>query len=202
MAPLDNAQVAAQLTPAQQVLSDLWEEHMKAEFVTRSADDAVAAMKEAFTSACGGVEDAHVNHVPVMTGGVGREQVREFYRASFIPQMPPDQQIIPISRTIGTERVVDEMVVTATHSVQMDWLLPGLPPTGRRMEIAVVAIINFRAGKLASEHIYWDQASVLVQLGLLDPRTLPVPAAGRAQKVLDPNVPGNTLIERAGTLRP
>jgi carboxymethylenebutenolidase len=191
MAPLDNAQVAAQLTPAQQVLSDLWEEHMKAEFVTRSADDAVAAM----------VEDAHVNHVPVMTGGVGREQVREFYRTSFIPQMPPDLQIIPISRTIGTERVVDEMVVTATHSVQMDWLLPGLPPTGKWMEIAVVAIVNFRAGKLASEHIYWDQASVLVQLGLLDSRTLPVAGAESAQKVLDPTLPANTLIERAGTLR-
>jgi carboxymethylenebutenolidase len=192
MAPLDNAQVAAQLTPAQQVLSDLWEEHMKAEFVTRSADDAVAAM----------VEDAHVNHVPVMTGGVGREQVRAFYRTSFIPQMPPDLQIIPISRTIGTERVVDEMVVTATHSVQMDWLLPGLPPTGKRMEIAVVAVIHFRAGKLASEHIYWDQASVLVQLGLLDSRTLPVAGAESAQKVLDPTLPANTLIERAGTLRP
>ena len=192
MAPLDNAQVAAQLTPAQQVLSDLWEEHMKAEFVTRSADDAVAAM----------VEDAHVNHVPVMTGGVGREQVREFYRTSFIPQMPPDLQIIPISRTIDTERVVDEMVVTATHSVQMDWLLPGLPPTGKRMEIAVVAIVTFRADKLASEHIYWDQASVLVQLGLLDSRTLPVAGAESAQKVLDPTLPANTLIERAGPLRP
>ena len=192
MAPLDNAQVAAQLTPAQQVLSDLWEEHMKAEFVTRSADDAVAAM----------VEDAHVNHVPVMTGGVGREQVREFYRTSFIPQMPPDLQIIPISRTIGTERVVDEMVVTATHSVQMDWLLPGLPPTGKRMEIAVVAIVTFRAGKLASEHIYWDQASVLVQLGLLDSGTLPVAGAESARKVLDPPLPANTLIERAGPLRP
>ena len=192
MAPLDNAQVAAQLTPAQQVLSDLWEEHMKAEFVTRSADDAVAAM----------VEDAHVNHVPVMTGGVGREQVREFYRTSFIPQMPPDLQIIPISRTIGTERVVDEMVVTATHSVQMDWLLPGLPPTGKRMEIAVVAIVTFRAGKLASEHIYWDQASVLVQLGLLDSGTLPVAGAESARKVLDPTLPANTLIERAGPLRP
>jgi carboxymethylenebutenolidase len=192
MAPLDNAQVAAQLTPAQQVLSDLWEEHMKAEFVARSADDAVAAM----------VEDAHVNHVPVMTGGVGREQVREFYRTSFIPQMPPDLQIIPISRTIGTERVVDEMVITATHSVQMDWLLPGLPPTGKRMEIAVVAIVTFRAGKLASEHIYWDQASVLVQLGLLDSRTLPVAGAESAQKVLDPTLCANTLIERAGTPRP
>ena len=192
MTPLDNAQGTAPLTPAQQVLSELWEEHMKAEFVTRSADDAVAAM----------VEDAHVNHVPVMTGGVGREQVREFYRTSFIPQMPPDLQIIPISRTIGTERVVDEMVVTATHSVQMDWLLPGLPPTGKRMEIAVVAIVTFRAGKLASEHIYWDQASVLVQLGLLDSRTLPVAGAESAQKVLDPTLPANTLIERAGPLRP
>jgi carboxymethylenebutenolidase len=94
------------------------------------------------------------------------------------------------------------MVVTATHSVQMDWLLPGLPPTGKRMEIAMVAIVTFRAGKLASEHIYWDQASVLVQLGLLDSRTLPVAGAESAQKVLDPALPANTLIERAGTLRP
>jgi carboxymethylenebutenolidase len=194
MAPLDsdNAPVAAQLTPAQQVLSDLWEEHMKAEFVTRSADDAVADM----------VEDAHVTHVPVMTGGVGREQVREFYGTSFIPQMPPDLQINPISRTIGTERVVDEMVLTATHSVHMDWLLPGLPPTGKRMEIALVAIIGFRDGKLASEHIYWDQASVLVQLGLLDPQALPVAGAESARKVLDPTLPANTLIERAERRRP
>jgi carboxymethylenebutenolidase len=94
------------------------------------------------------------------------------------------------------------MVVTATHSVQMDWLLPGLPPTGKRMEIAVVAIVNFRDGKLASERIYWDQASVLVQLGLLDPQTLPAAGAESARKVLDPTLPANTLIERAGTLRP
>jgi carboxymethylenebutenolidase len=143
------------------------------------------------------VHDAYVNHVPVMTGGVGRAELREFYSNRFIPQMPPDTKMTLISRTIGDDRLVDEMIFTFTHTIAMDWMLPGIGPTGKRVEVALVAIVHFREGKLAHEHIYWDQASVLVQLGLLDASALPVVGAGSAHKVLDPSLPANTLISQA-----
>ena len=143
------------------------------------------------------VEDAYVNHIPVLTGGVGKEQLREFYSKRFIPQMPPDTEMIPISRTIGNNQLVDEMIFKFTHTIRMDWMLPGVAPTGKRVEVPLVAIVRFRDGKLAHEHIYWDQASVLVQLGLLDPAKLPVAGAETARKALDPKLPSNALMSRA-----
>jgi carboxymethylenebutenolidase len=138
-----------------------------------------------------------VNHVPVMTGGVGRDQVRQFYSTHFIPQMPPDLQFTPVSRTVGSDRVVEEIVVGFTYSVRMDWMLPGIPATGKRVEVPLVAIVEFENGKVARERIYWDQASVLSQLGLLDAAALPVAGVESAQKVLDPRLPSNALIERS-----
>ena len=181
-----NLQATTNLTPAQESLQALWEEHLQYEFGTHSTEDAVATM----------VEDAYVNHISVMTGGVGKPAVREFYSKYLIPQIPPDLELVPISRTIGTDQLVDEMVATFTHTIQMDWMLPGVAPTGKRVEVPVVAIIRFRDGKLAHEHIYWDQASVLVQLGMLDPGTLPVVGVDSARKAINPNLPSNTLIER------
>jgi carboxymethylenebutenolidase len=180
-----NLQATTNLTPAQESLQALWEEHLQYEFGTHSTEDALATM----------VEDAYVNHIPVMTGGVGKPAVREFYSKYLIPQMPPDTELTLISRTIGTDQLVDEMVSTFTHTIQMDWMLPGVAPTGKRVEVPVVAIVQFRDGKLAHEHIYWDQASVLVQVGLLDPGTLPVVGVDSARKAIDPNLPSNTLIE-------
>jgi carboxymethylenebutenolidase len=142
------------------------------------------------------VPDAYVNHIPVLTGGVGREALREFYSRHFIPKMPPDTEIVPISRTLGSDRLVDEMIFRFTHTIEMDWMLPGIPPTGKRVEVPLVAIVHFREGKLAHEHIYWDQASVLVQLGLLDPGSLPVAGRECAQKVVDPSLPSNALMSR------
>jgi carboxymethylenebutenolidase len=181
-----NLQATPNLTPAQEALQALWEEHVRYEFETHNTEDALATM----------VEDAYVNDIPVMTGGVGKPEVGEFYSKYFIPQIPPDFELVPISRTIGTDQLVDEMVATFTHTIQMDWMLPGIAPTGKRVEVPVVAIIRFRDGKLAHEHIYWDQASVLVQVGLLDPGTLPVVGVDSARKVIDPNLPSNTLIDR------
>ena len=106
---------------------------------------------------------------------------------------------MPISRTIGSDRLVDEMIVRFTHSIEMDWMLPGIAPTGKRVECATVAIVQFRDGKLFNEHIYWDQASVLVQLGLLDPSTLPIAGVETARKVADPSLPSNQLMQRAET---
>lgn len=174
------------MTNDQQKLSELWDEHVKYEFATRNTEDTLATM----------VPDAYVNHVPVLTGGVGHDQLREFYSQNFIPQMPPDTQMTPVSRTIGDDRVVDEMVFEFTHTIKMDWMLPGIPATNRHVKIPLVVIVHFRDGKLAHEHVYWDQASVLVQLGLLDDSQLPVAGAESADKVLNPGMPANRLIGR------
>jgi carboxymethylenebutenolidase len=171
----------------QETLARLWEEHIRHEFTTKSTDDTIATM----------VEDAYVNHVPVMTGGFGKPELRQFYSAHFIPKMPPDLGMTPVSRTIGTDQLVEEMVLKFTHTVAIDWMLPGVAPTGRRVEVALVVVVRFRDGKVAHEHIYWDQASVLVQLGLIDAEGLPVAGAESARKVLDPRLPANELIRRS-----
>jgi carboxymethylenebutenolidase len=157
-------------------LSQLWEEHTKHEFVTRDVESTLATM----------VEDAYVNHVPVMTGGYGKTALRAFYSRDFIPSMPPDTILTPVSRTVGENQLVDEMIFSFTHTQDMPWMLPGIPPTNRHVEIPLVAIVKFREGKLVHEHIYWDQASVLKQIGLLADPALPVFGAETARKVLDP----------------
>jgi len=186
MAKPEDTDATNNLSPAQETLRQLWEEHVQYEFSTRNAEDTLATM----------VEDAYVNHIPVLTGGVGRSELREFYSKRFIPQMPPDTEMTPVSRTIGEDQLVDEMVFKFTHSIRMDWILPGIPPTGKRVEIPLVAIVRFRDGKLAHEHIYWDQASVLVQIGLLDASKLPVAGVESARKVLNPALPANALMSR------
>jgi carboxymethylenebutenolidase len=187
MAKPEETDATNNLSPAQETLGHLWEDHVRYEFSTRNTEDTLATM----------VEDAYVNHIPVLTGGVGKNELREFYSKRFIPQMPSDTEMTPVSRTIGEDQLVDEMVFKFTHSIQMDWILPGIAPTGKRVEIPLVAIVRFKDGKLAHEHIYWDQASVLVQIGLLDAAKLPVAGVESARKVLDPTLPANELIKRA-----
>lgn len=132
------------------------------------------------------VEDAYVNHIPTLTGGYGKQALGEFYSRRFIPTMPPDTTLTPISRTIGADQLVDEMIFSFTHTQEMPWMLPGVAPTGKRVEVPLVAIVKFRDGKLAHEHIYWDQASVLKQIGLLTDPSLPVWGAETAEKVRNP----------------
>lgn len=158
-------------------LSQLWEEHTSHEFATRDTEATLATM----------TDDAYVNHIPVLTGGVGKSALREFYSQRFIPSMPPDTTLEPVSRTVGENQLVDEMIFSFTHTQEMPWMLPGVPPTHRRVEIPLVAIVRFRDGKLAHEHIYWDQASVLKQIGLLPDPALPVFGVETARKVLDPS---------------
>jgi len=177
------------LTAAQKRLSQLWDEHVRHEFSTRHTEHTLATM----------VEDAYVNHIPVLTGGVGRDELREFYSKRFIPHMPPDTEMMRVSRTIGEDQLVDEMIFKFTHTIPMDWMLPGIPPTGKCVEVPLVAIVRFREGKLAHEHIYWDQASVLVQIGLLDASKLPVAGIESARKVLDPSMSANELMQRVHT---
>ena len=174
-------------SPEEQRLIDAWEGHLRCEFTDRDAAATVATMSD----------DNYVNHVPVMTGGRGRDEMLAFYGSHFSPKMPADTRLTPVCRTVGQGRVIDEMIFAFTHDIVMDWMLPGVAPTGRRVEVPLMVVVQLRAGQVVCERIYWDQASVLVQLGLLDPSRLPVAGAETARKVLDPGLPSNELIRRA-----
>ena len=164
----------------------VWEAHCRYEFETRDVDATMATM----------VANPYVNHIPTMTGGVGQAELKRFYKNHFIGENPPDTALRPVSRTVGADQLVDEMIFSFTHTREVDWMLPGVAPTGKRVEVPLVAIVKFVDGKVAHEHIYWDQASVLVQIGLLDPRGLPVAGAETARKVLDNSLPSNGLMAR------
>lgn len=132
----------------------------------------------------------HVTYFPTLTGGVGAEELQRFYHDYFVTSNPPSLRLTLVSRTMGADRVADEIHLTFKHTQEMPWILPGVPPTGKRVEVLIVSIVSVRGGKLYSEHVYWDQASVLVQTGLLDPKLLPekvqklgvkeLPVVGRA----------------------
>jgi carboxymethylenebutenolidase len=165
-------------------LEALWEEHCRYEFETRDVDATMATM----------VGAPYVNHIPTMTGGVGHDQLKRFYKYHFVGANPPDTKLVPVSRTVGTDSLVDEMLFSFTHTSEIDWMLPGVSPTGRKVEVPVVAVVQFSDGKLAHEHIYWDQASVLVQIGVLDPDNLPVAGVAEARKMVDKTLPSNALM--------
>lgn len=167
-------------------LCALWERHADLEFKYRDADATMTTM----------VDQPYVNHVPTMTGGVGQQELHRFYKNHFIPRLPRDTKFIPVSRTVGADRVVDEFLLCFTHDIEIDFLLPGLAPTGKYVEIPTVAIVQFRGGKLVHEHIHWDQATALVQLGLLDSKGLPVAGRETAAKLVDETRPSNTLMKR------
>jgi carboxymethylenebutenolidase len=164
----------------------LWEAHCRYEFETRDVDATMATM----------TAEPYVNHVPTMTGGVGHDQLKRFYKYHFIGGNPPDTELVPVSRTVGTDQIVDELLFKFTHTSEIDWMLPGVKPTGKRVEIPLVAVVRFAGGKVAHEHIYWDQASVLVQIGLLAPAGLPVAGVETARKVADNSLPSNKLMAR------
>ena len=162
-------------------LSSVWDQHVGAEFAARSADEALATM----------TAEPYVNEIPLMIGGRGRDGVRDFYANHFLSQFPPDIEVVPVSRTIGQGQVVDELIMRFTHSIRMDWLLPGIPPSGKRVEFPMVIIVQFDRGKITHEHIYWDHASVLVQVNLIDRKlpgrgavTAPVPHAAERMNEL------------------
>jgi carboxymethylenebutenolidase len=167
------------LSSAQHAMVELFQKHVAAEL----AGDLDTTM-ETMTA------DPHLNHVASMAGGVGRDGVRAFYRDHLVGRFfPPDVKMTTVSRTVGDDQVVEEVVISFTHTTPVDWLLPGVAPTGKPVELAVVVIVGFKDGKISHEHIYWDQAGVLVQVGLLDPTGLPVSGAESARKVLDPKRP-------------
>ncbi|PYI20068.1 NTF2-like protein [Aspergillus violaceofuscus CBS 115571] len=147
-------------------LEQIWEEHTHHEFGDRSVEKTMATM----------VQEPYVNHIPTMTGGTGRPALTHFYERHFIHTNPADTSLELISRTVGVDRVVDEFILCMTHDTVVDWLVPGIPPTGRPLRVPFTAVVNIRGDRLYHEHIAWDQATVLRQLGLL-PQFLPFPYA-------------------------
>jgi carboxymethylenebutenolidase len=141
-----------------QELVNLWQQHLEGEFGSKDVELALATM----------VDDAEVDHVPHHTGGRGKDKLRTFYRDGFIPSWPADLKMTPLNRVIGDEQLVDEIRLSFTHSKPMDWFLPGVPPTNRRIDIDMVVVVEFRGDKIARERIYWDHATVLRQIGMLE----------------------------------
>ncbi|OSO26467.1 hypothetical protein BV361_03794 [Pseudomonas syringae pv. actinidiae] len=139
------------------------------------------------------VAEPYVNHIPTMTGGVGYAQLSRFYQHHFVHGNPQDMALTPISRTVGATQIVDEFIMTFTHDSEIDWMLPGVAATGQGADTDAWRG-EVSSPKLCHEHIYWDQASVLVQVGLLKPAGLPVAGAETARKLLDESLPSNSLM--------
>jgi carboxymethylenebutenolidase len=164
--------------------ASVFDAHMAAEFELRDIEATMGTM----------ADDPYLNHVAVMTGGRDQAEVRRFYQEHFIPRWPADTASVPVSRTVGADRVVDELVMSFTHDVEMDFMLPGLAPSGRPVRVPVCAVVGVRDGRVTHEHIYWDQATILAQVGALDPAGLPVTGAEQAEKMLDRSLAPNALI--------
>ena len=169
-------------------LGAVFDAHVKAEFVDKDVAATMATM----------VAEPYLTHVPTLAGGTGRKEVESFYRDYFVGHWPDDVEVKTLSRTVGENRVVDELIVSFTHDREIETYLPGVPPTGRKVVLPNVVVMGFDDdGKVAYEHIYWDQASLLAQIGLLDPKALPVTGPEQARRLQDPRQPANELIARS-----
>lgn len=165
-------------------LAKTFDAHVRAEFQDLDLEATMATM----------TDEPYVHHVPTITGGNGAAGVRHFYGHHFIGQWPDDTEVRQVSRTVGEHQVVDELLITFTHDRVLDIMLPGIPPTGRRIAVPLVVVVGFEDGQVHHEHIYWDQATVLVQAGVLDPSGLPVAGSEQADALLHQGRPKNELI--------
>jgi carboxymethylenebutenolidase len=157
-------------------LGAIFDKHVKSEFEDHDVDATMKTM----------VKEPYVHHVPTLTGGVGYDGVYNFYKNDFVGKMPDDTKIIRVSRTVGRDQVVDELIISFTHDREIKIMLPGIPPTGKHVELAHVVVMKFdENNKIVHEHIYWDQASLLAQVGLLDSTSLPVYGIEQTRKLLE-----------------
>ncbi len=166
-------------------LGAVFDAHVRHEFVDRDVDATMRTM----------VAEPYLIHLPTLTGGVGAAEVRRFYERYFVGKWPADTKVERVSRTVGRDQVVDELILSFTHDVRLEFMLPGIKPTGKHVELPTVVVMKFEDGKIAHEHIYWDQASLLVQVGLLNPKTVPAVGVEQARKLLDKSLPSNTLMK-------
>jgi carboxymethylenebutenolidase len=139
------------------VMEELWKVHTDREFLQHDVEATLATM----------TEDAFVLNIPTGMGGRGKNEVRAFYRDSFVHSLPSDIANQLTHRVVGDNALVDELVLSFTHTTRMDWILPNVPPTNKKVEVDLVAVVYFRGDKIWGERIYWDHAKVLRQVGLL-----------------------------------
>jgi carboxymethylenebutenolidase len=171
------------LSEKQKNMVALFEKHVAAE-LAGDLDTTMATM----------TDNPHLHNVPSMVGGVGQSGVRAFYSNHLIGKFfPPDVKMDRVSITVGEDQIVDELVISFTHTTIIDWMLPGVAPTSKRVEACFAVIVGFEGDKVSHEHIYWDQASVLAQIGLIDPTGLPVVGAESAQRLLNPKLPPRAM---------
>lgn len=156
-------------------LGKVIDEHIKCEFDRRDIEATMKTM----------IKEPYVHHIPTLTGGIGYSGVYNFYKDELIGKMPDDTKFVRISRTIDKNQVVDELILSFTHDREIEFMLPGIPPTGKYVELPHVVLMKFNEGKIAHEHIYWDQASLLVQIGLLDPKRLPVSGIEQTRMLME-----------------
>jgi carboxymethylenebutenolidase len=156
-------------------LGAIFDKHVKCEFEDHDVDKTMKTM----------VKEPYVHHVPTLTGGIGYEGVYNFYKNDFVGKMPDDTKIVRVSRTVGKDQVVDELIISFTHNREIKIMLPGIPPTGKYVELPLVVVMKFDGDKIAHEHIYWDQASLLAQIGLIDLKSLPVYGIEQTRKLLE-----------------
>ena len=163
-------------------LGAIFDKHVKCEFEDHDVDATMKTM----------VKEPYVHHVPTLTGGVGYDGVYNFYKNDFVGKMPADTKFVRVSRTVGRDQVVDELIISFTHDREIKIMLPGIPPTGKHVELPLVVVMKFNSdnddddnNKISHEHIYWDQASLLVQIGLLDSTSLPVYGIEQTTKLLE-----------------
>ena len=154
-------------------LATVFDKHINCEFEEKDVQATMHTM----------VKEPYVHHVPILTGGIGYEGVYDFYRDSFIGKMPSDTKFVQISRTIGNDQVVDELVLSFTHDIEIPAMLPEISPTGRYIELPLVVVMKFKGNKIEHEHIYWDQASLLLQIGLLDNKKIPITGIEQSKRL-------------------
>lgn len=171
---------------ADKAMTGLWDNHLQAEFAHKDPEEALGTM----------TSNPRVTIVPTMIGGRGTDELRTFYAKHFLNQLPPDIVVTSLTRTVGQTRIVDELVIQFTHTVQMDWVLPGIPPTGKRIEFAMAVVVQTEGDKIVSENLYWDSATILFQAGLISDHKLPVLGAESAQNMMNHTAPLNELIRR------
>jgi len=154
-------------------LATVFDKHINCEFEEKDVEATMHTM----------VKEPYVHHVPILTGGIGYEGVYDFYRDSFVGKMPSDTKFVRISRTIGNDQVVDELVLSFTHDIEIPAMLPEISPTGRYIELPLVVVMKFKGNKIEHEHIYWDQASLLLQIGLLDNKKIPITGIEQSKRL-------------------
>ena len=163
----------------------LWEEHMRCEFELKDADATMATM----------TAQPLVHNIPTMIGGKGYDEVYHFYKNHFIPHLPKQVEITPVSRTVDDHRLVDEQIFRFVHDSEVDFILPNIAPTGKTIVMPLIVIVTVENNKVAEEHIYWDQAAVLKQIGWIKNEKWPVIGDEQGTRLLGKNIPFNKLLK-------